>query len=99
MENLNQIISIDELAERACMSRRSFDRHFRSSYGCSAKQWLINQRINLSKIELEKSAASIERIAQASGFESASALRHHFRKSLGVSPRQYRDQFNSLTHH
>ena len=99
IENLNQIISIDQLAERSCMSRRSFDRHFRNSHGCSAKQWLINQRINLSKIELEKSTASIEHIAQVSGFESASALRHHFRKTLGVSPRQYRDQFSSLIHH
>lgn len=99
LENLGLDISIDDLASRSHMSRRTFDRHFRNSYGCSAKQWLINQRVNLAKTSLEQSKASIEHIADLSGFESANTLRHHFRKNLGVSPRQYRDQFSSLTNH
>jgi len=99
LENLTTDISIDDLAAKSHMSRRTFDRHFRNSHGCSAKQWLINQRVNLAKTTLEQSKASIERIACVSGFESANTLRHHFRKNLGVSPRQYRDQFSSLTNH
>ncbi len=97
--NLDSDISIDDLASKSHMSRRTFDRRFRSTHGCSAKQWLITQRLNLAKVALERSGSSIEQIAQSAGFESANALRHHFRKSLGVSPRQYRDQFSSLTNH
>lgn len=92
-------ITIDKLAKRSHMSRRSFDRHFRRTHGCSAKQWLITQRLNLAKVALERNRASIEQVAQLSGFESANALRHHFRKNFKLSPRQYRDQFSSLTNH
>jgi len=99
LENLSLDISIDDLACKSHMSRRTFDRRFRNNHGCSAKQWLINQRVNLAKATLEQSKASIEHIAGLSGFESANTLRHHFRKTLGVSPRQYRDQFSSLTNH
>ena len=99
LENLSLSLSIDDLARKSHMSRRTFDRHFRNSHGCSAKQWLINQRVILAKATLEQSKASIEHIAGITGFESANTLRHHFRKILGVSPRQYRDQFSSLTNH
>ncbi len=99
LENLSLNLSIDDLARKSHMSRRTFDRHFRNSHGCSAKQWLINQRVNFAKATLEQSKASIEHIAGITGFESANTLRHHFRKTLGLSPRQYRDQFSSLTNH
>ena len=99
LENLNSDIPIESLAKRSHMSRRSFDRRFRSTHGCSAKEWLTTQRINLAKTALEQSQTSIERIAESTGFDNAHTLRHHFRKHLGLSPRQYRDQFNSLTNH
>jgi len=99
LKNLNTAIKIDNLAERSHMSRRTFDRRFRDTHGCSAKEWLISQRINLARATLEKNNDSIELVAQSTGFENANALRHHFRKKLGVSPRQYRDQFSSLTNH
>jgi AraC family transcriptional activator FtrA len=99
LSNLASEIIISDLATRSHMSRRTFDRRFRSTHGCSAKEWLITQRLNLAKATLEHKQLSIERVAQASGFENANVLRHHFRKNLGVSPRQYRDQFSSLTNH
>jgi len=99
LSNLDSAISIDDLASKSHMSRRTFDRRFRKTHGCSAKEWLIAQRLNLAKVALERSGRSVEQIAQSAGFESANALRHHFRKTLGVSPRQYRDQFSSLTNH
>ena len=99
LANLDTDIAIDDLALKSHMSRRTFDRRFRKTLGCSAKTWLITQRLELAKNALEQSCSSIEQVAQSAGFENANTLRHHFRKSLGVSPRQYRDQFSSLTYH
>ncbi|MBL4673101.1 MAG: helix-turn-helix domain-containing protein [Arenicella sp.] len=99
LSNLASEITINDLATRSNMSRRTFDRRFRNTHGCSAKQWITTQRINLARAALEQNQLSVERIAQASGFENANVLRHHFRNNLGVSPRQYRDQFSSLTNH
>jgi len=96
-KNLEKKITINDLAELSHMSRRTFDRQFRHNHQCSAKQWLTNQRLDLARQLLEKEDQSIELIAVQSGFENATSMRHHFRKVLGVSPRQYRDQFGSLT--
>ena len=99
LENLDSNITIDELSLKSHMSRRTFDRRFRSTHGCSAKEWLTAQRLNLAKVALERNTTSIELIAELTGFVNANTLRHHFRNNFGVSPRQYRDQFSSLTNH
>ena len=91
--NIRAKISIDRLANRALMSRRSFDRKFRAGFGMSPQQWLIQQRIVLAKELLESSELSIDEIATHVGFESVVTLRHHFRRLVTLSPRQYRDQF------
>ena len=95
LNNLEQRFSIDRLAEKALMSRRTFDRKFRQAFNLTAKEWLTAQRLNQAKELLESTATTIELVAQHAGFDNATTLRHHFRKSLGLSPRQYRDQFSS----
>ncbi|MFT5572061.1 MAG: AraC family transcriptional activator FtrA [Cryomorphaceae bacterium] len=99
LSNLNTEININHLADRSHMSRRTFDRKFRQSFGTSPKEWLITQRLNVARQLLEDNTNRIQTIATHSGFDSAASMRHHFRRSLGVSPRQYRDQFGSLTKH
>lgn len=91
---LDKSITVDTLADKANMSRRTFDRKFRASFNLSPKEWLTQQRIERAKGLLEGEAHSIERLANMSGFENATTLRHHFRRLVGVSPQQYRAQFN-----
>ena len=90
---LDQAISINELAGKANMSRRNFDRSFRKQFGISPHEWLVTQRIHLARTLLEESSEKLETVAEKSGFSSAGNLRHHFNKTLGLSPRQYRDNF------
>ncbi|AZC27971.1 GlxA family transcriptional regulator [Pseudomonas sessilinigenes] len=85
--------SLDALAERAAMSRRSFTRHFRQLTGTTVGQWLIRQRLNHAQRLLETSQQSIEAIALASGFASALSMRQHFTGVLLLSPSAYRAQF------
>lgn len=93
LANLSNDINVDQLAEQACMSRRSFDRQFRSTMAISPKQWLIQLRIHYACELLESSELDIEQVAAKSGFERAINLRHHFKLQKGVSPSQYRSQF------
>ena len=93
---LNEKISINALADRAAMSRRSFDRKFRSAFNMSPQQWLVQQRLEKAKVLLEESADTIEQIAAQCGFESAMTMRHHFKKVLTLPPRQFREQFGRL---
>ncbi len=93
IKRLNTPLDVDMLAEKANMSRRSFDRHFRASLGMSPKEWINRQRLHLAQKLLVDDNISIERIAQQSGFETAMNMRHHFRKTFGISPSQYQAQF------
>lgn len=96
--NLDKAIKVQDLATRANMSRRTFDRKFRQTLNISPKEWLITQQLNLARELLERSEQSIEHVAEHSGFDNATTLRHHFRKNLSVSPRQYRNQFAAKRH-
>jgi transcriptional regulator GlxA family with amidase domain len=92
-ENLRQPHSLDTLAARALMSRRTFTRHFRHITGTTVGQWLASQRLALAQRQLESTGRSMEQIAQDAGFGSAVSLRQHFAATLGTSPSMYRREF------
>ncbi|BFM10629.1 transcriptional regulator FtrA [Simiduia litorea] len=96
LKNLDKTIHIDIFAQKANMSRRTFDRKFRADFNISAKEWLTHQRLNLAKEILEGKNCSIENVAAQAGFDNATTLRHHFRKEFGISPTLYRKNFNPL---
>lgn len=97
LNNLDQPLEVNQLAQKANMSRRTFDRKFRASFKLSAQQWLIDQRVNLAKQYLEETSLPLDRIAQQAGFNNAITLRHHFNKKLGISPSNYRAQFAKIS--
>lgn len=93
--HLEQALSLDALAAKALMSRRSFTRHFRQATGSTVQQWLLNQRLARAQRLLESGTQSIEQVAQAAGFGSALSLRQHFQARLGMAPLAYRKQFRA----
>lgn len=92
-KHLNRPHSLDELAHRALLSRRTFTRHFRQVTGTTVGQWLLNQRLALAQRQLESTSRSIEQIAVDAGFGTAGSLRQHFAASLNTSPSTYRREF------
>lgn len=98
LSHLASAINIDTLAQKANMSRRTFDRKFKSTFNLTPHAWLTLQRLELAKQLLETESYSVEKIAALAGFENAITLRHHFRKVLGVSPKQHREQFRDGHH-
>ena len=92
-ENLGKQHSIDELAARAAMSRRTFTRHFQKATGMTVVDWLINERLQQTRELLETTSMSIERISELAGFQTPLSLRQHFKKRFQVSPRDWRRSF------
>lgn len=95
--HLGESHSIDSLAQRAAMSRRTFTRHFQKYTGSSVHQWLLQQRLSAAARLLEGGTQSVETIATAAGFGSVVALRQQFVRTYGVSPQAYRRQFQAGT--
>ncbi len=92
-QNLNLSHSLDEVAVRCAMSKRTFTRQFKSTYGCTFGEWLQNQRLVLSQHLLETTQLSIPQVAEQAGFGSDSVFRKHFKSAFHVSPTQWRATF------
>ncbi|MBA4287028.1 MAG: AraC family transcriptional regulator [Xanthomonadaceae bacterium] len=91
--HLDQAHTLDALAARALMSRRTFTRQFRLQTGATVGDWLLAERLAFSQRLLETTDQPVERIAQLAGLGSPSSLRAHFQRSFGVSPSQWRRSF------
>ncbi len=95
LENLDARLDVTTLAERAHLSRRTFDRRFRAVTGVSPLRWLLHQRILHAQRLLEDTDLPIDAIARRVGLATAVSLRPHFHRVLGVSPQAYRDTFRT----
>ena len=84
-------ISIESLAASLNMSMSSLLRHFRRQNGCSPKEYLLKLRIRCACEMLLGGDFSISEIATRSGFEDSNYFSRQFRKSTGLSPREFRD--------
>lgn len=91
--HLDQAHTLDSLAARAAMSRRTFTRHFRQMTGATVGAWLLGERLALAQRLLESSSHSVETVSNLAGFGSAVSLRQHFRTAFGVSPVAWRRTF------
>ncbi len=94
LEHLDRAITLDELAERSSLSRRSYLRQFARATGTTPIKWLIEQRIQASLALLESSDLGVEQIAARVGFESPVTFRHHFVRQMRTTPREYRGCFS-----
>ena len=93
LDNLAQRHTLDELAHRAHMSRRTFIRRFHLETGLSPMAWLTSARLDWARELLETTAVPVERIAGLSGLGSPAALRATFHRHVGTSPHDYRALF------
>jgi transcriptional regulator GlxA family with amidase domain len=95
MERLDRPLTVADLARRANMSARNLARHFRSATGTSPLHWLSTQRIRRAQELLENTDQSIDAVARAAGLGTATTLRRHFHRTVGVPPDTYRRTFRS----
>ncbi|MGW0941596.1 helix-turn-helix domain-containing protein [Streptomyces sp. NPDC002623] len=91
--HLDQEITVEQLAERAHMSPRTFARRFQQETGTTPYRWLLRQRVLLAQHLLEATDETVDAIAWRAGFGTAGALRHQFVQALGTTPNAYRRTF------
>ncbi|NLS14806.1 helix-turn-helix transcriptional regulator [Vibrio sp. SM6] len=87
--NLSQPISLSNLAAIVQLSEFHFARMFKTSFGCSAYQYVLDARIALAKELLHQNKLSLITIADMCGFSSQQHFSTQFRKRVGVTPRQF----------
>lgn len=95
IERLDRPLTVEDLARQANMSSRNLGRRFRSITGTTPLQWLLTQRIRRAQALLETTMDSVDTIAEATGMGTATTLRRHFNRTVGVPPDTYRRTFRT----
>jgi AraC family transcriptional regulator len=86
-------VSLKELARECRLSTAHFSRAFRRSVGVAPHNWLIEQRIVLSKKKMRDDRLSLADVAAECGFSDQSHLTRHFVRIVGVTPGAWRRAF------
>ena len=82
-------IDLDSIADEACFSKFHFIRLFRSIYGSTPHQYLIQVRIENAAKELAE-GASVKGACYAVGFDSVQSFAGLFKRRIGITPAEFR---------
>lgn len=93
--HLDEPLTVQDLAREARLSARHLARRMRAESGLTPLEWLHQQRVTRAQDLLEHTAATVEQIAAKCGMGTATTLRRHFHRTVGVSPTAYRAAFRS----
>src|SRR5260370_42091797 len=93
--HLNEDLSVDALAGKACLCPRHFSRRFKAEFGTSPADFVDRLRLGEARRRLSNGDNSVENVGISVGFKSADAFRRAFERRLGVSPSDYRRRFSS----
>lgn len=96
LDNLETHLTIEKLAQMSGMSPRNFARVFRRELNMTPGEFMMKARVDAARRLLESSEMPIQRISVKCGFAGADSMRRVFNKLLGVTPGQYRQQFQAV---
>ncbi|OGB35449.1 MAG: transcriptional regulator [Burkholderiales bacterium RIFCSPLOWO2_12_FULL_61_40] len=88
LDQLEDKITLDDVAQVAGLSRYHLIRSFKQAYGQTPHAFLLDQRINRAK-QLLKQGNSMVDVAQQLGFADQSHFQRHFKKRHAVTPMHY----------
>ncbi|MBW4634560.1 MAG: AraC family transcriptional regulator [Iphinoe sp. HA4291-MV1] len=90
IDNLADNLLLGTMAQEVGMSQYHFARLFKQSTGLSPYQYVMHCRIERAKILLLQSQLKISEIASQVGFADQSQFTRHFKRLLGVTPKEIR---------
>jgi transcriptional regulator GlxA family with amidase domain len=88
-------LSVPALASLAGLSERHLTRVFREQTGASPAAHVEAVRVETARRLLETTTDSLDRVARASGFGTTATMHRAFRRTVHVTPGEYRARFLS----
>lgn len=95
--NYQEKITVDELALKSALSRRSLERRFKKATSNSVFEYIQRVKIEVAKMSLESSKESVNDVMYKIGYSDIKAFRNTFKKITGLSPIQYRNKYSRQT--
>ena len=91
-DNLGKDISLTHIAQHLGYTKQYVIQVFKKKYFTTITRFIIEKRLELSKLYLSETNMKIYEIAQICGFEDANYFSRRFRNMYNLSPQQYRKQ-------
>lgn len=89
-------ITVDELADRVKVGRRSFERRFRAATNNTPVEYIQRVRIEAAKRSFEASRKNVMEVMLDVGYTDTKAFRDVFKKVTGLTPMEYRNKYTRL---
>ena len=96
-KNYNTDISLSDIAGYVYISTSHFARAFKKEYNTSPIQYLLTLRIEKAKTLLEETNLKVGDIASTVGFSAQQRFNDIFKKHMGLSPSEYRQNYRENT--
>lgn len=96
-QNIEQKITIDALADKVAVGRRSFERRFKRATHNSVLTYIQRVKIEAAKRSFESSRKNINEVMYDVGYTDTKAFRTTFKKITGLTPIEYRNKYNKLS--
>jgi AraC family transcriptional regulator len=89
-DNLTVAPTLDQIAAIAHLSPYHFARQFKAAMGLSPYQYVISRRVERARELLRMEDLTLAEVAVEAGFSDQSQLCNHFKRLVGITPRQFR---------
>ena len=89
----------DQLAQAMGVSKYHLDRVFAESVGCSPVQYIIRRRMARAQTLLASTDQTVQHIAAQCGYSNYNYFTALFRRTIGMTPRDYRKVVQGRTGH
>lgn len=89
-DEIEHNITVDRLAEIACLSRFHFSRSFKKAMGIPPHAYVAERRFSHASAMLSRSERPLAEIAFACGFSSQANFSRAFSRASGMTPAAYR---------
>lgn len=93
-KNYMDKISVDQLADKFAIGRRSFERRFKKATNNTVVEYLQRVKIEAAKRSFESSRKNINEVMFDVGYTDTKAFRDVFKKITGLTPIEYRNKYN-----
>lgn len=89
-----ELVRVENLAGEVHVSTDYLIRLFKKELGCTPAQFIIDRKMTAAKLRLASESTPVTELAYSLGYDNLSYFTRLFKKYTGVSPRQYRQNFN-----
>lgn len=96
-EHHGEPVTVQKMAARSGLSGRTFIRRFQKATGFSPSEYLQQLRVSKARELMETTRMSVEEISWRVGYQDAGAFRRIFHKVMGLTPREYRSRFSTVS--